>query len=108
MNTKNIALATVLGALLSANAFAAGPQPTAGEGPLFTAEPVMASMVTRAEVQAEATQAAQAALVPHRDASDARTWMNPKSPTAVTRAEAREQTREALASGYHVKTGEQS
>ena len=34
--------------------------------------------------------------------------MNPKSPTAVTRAEAREQTREALASGWHVKTGEQS
>jgi len=99
MQAKNIALATVLAAVLAGNAFAA--QPVSGEGPLFQNE-VVGSTLSRAEVIKQAIATPPAAGVQNAVAYKA------DAPSNVTRAEVRKQTRDAIAAGYQVKSGEMS
>lgn len=100
MQFKTIALAAVLSTTFAGSAFAA--QPESGEGPLFQNEYVTGSAVSRAEVtrQAIATPPAagfHSAVAAQVDVS-----------SQVSRAEVRQQTREAIARGYQVKSGEMS
>lgn len=100
MQTKNIALATVLAATLAGNAFAF--QPASGEGPLFQNETVTASNVSREAVRKEAIANLPAAGVNNAGATVSAT------PSKVTRAEVRADVRNAMAHGYIVKSGERS
>ena len=99
MQAKNIALATVLAAVLAGNAFAA--QPVSGEGPLFQNE-VVASTLSREAVRNEAVAHLPAAGINSAEA------LKTEAPSNVTRAEVRQQTRDAIAAGYQVKSGEMS
>ena len=101
MQAKNIALATVLAAVFAGNAFAA--QPAAGEGPLFLNEPVTVSALTRTEVTRQAV-----ANPPATNAADFRSAKAVTPASNVTRAEVRKQTRDAIAAGYQIKSGEMS
>ncbi|MGB3068257.1 MAG: hypothetical protein WBC18_06905 [Ottowia sp.] len=95
MQAKNIALVTLLAATFAGSAFAA--QPESGEGPLFLNEPVVASTLTRAEVTKQA--------IANPPATNATVFTgNIKS--QYTRAEVRKQTREAIAHGYRVQSGD--
>ena len=100
MQAKNIALATLLTAVFAGNAFAA--QPAAGEGPLFLNEAVAVSNVSRAEVLKQAIATPPAAGI-HTAVA-----VTVDAPSKVTRAEVRKQTRDAIAQGYQVKSGEMS
>lgn len=96
---KTIVAASAAFLMLSGNALAGSLQPAAGEGPFFDAPVVAGSTLQRAEVRADAARhlpvagelSAQAAPVPASD---------------VTRAEVRAATREAIAHGFRVATGE--
>ena len=101
MQAKNIALVTVLAAVFAGNAFAA--QPAAGEGPLFQNEPVTVSTLSRAEVTRQAI-----ANPPATDASNFLSATAAAPASNVTRSEVRQQTRDAIAQGYQVKSGEMS
>lgn len=100
MQTKNIAIATVLATALAGNAFAF--QPVSGEGPLFQSDAVTVSTVSRDAVRQEAvanppasgTNNAVAAVI--------------QAPSQVTRAAVREDIRNAMSHGYAVKSGEMS
>lgn len=93
MNNTLIALAAAL--LMSGTAFAA--QPAAGEGPFFPADSVASSTLQRAAVQADAI--GHAPLAGNLAAQDV------QQPSALSRAEVRAQTREALDLGWKVQTG---
>ncbi|HMN22319.1 MAG TPA: hypothetical protein PKA16_13125 [Ottowia sp.] len=100
--TKFNASIAALGAalLLSGNAFAATVMPASGEGPFFNDQPVVSSSLQRAEVRADATR--------HLPASDE--FSNhaevKQAASAVTRAEVRQDTRDAIAHGFRVASGE--
>ena len=100
MQAKNIALATVLSVVFAGSAFAA--QPVSGEGPLFQEEVVTVSNVSRAEVIKQAIANPPAAGV------NTAVAYQKAAPSNVTRAEVRKQTRDAIAHGYQVKSGEMS
>ncbi|WP_423455773.1 hypothetical protein [Ottowia sp. VDI28] len=100
MQAKNIALAPVLAAVFAGNAFAA--QPVSGEGPLFQNEVAAVSTVSRAEVIKQAIANPPAAGVNTAVAYKA------DAPSNVSRAEVRKQTRDAIAAGYQIKSGEMS
>lgn len=96
-NTTFTALAASL--LLSGTAFAAGVQPAAGEGPFFDANSVATtSTVQRSQVRAAAI--AQTPLAGDLPAPDTQV-----ANSDLTRAQVRAQTREALANGFHVQSG---
>lgn len=100
MQVKNIALASIIAAVFAGNAFAG--QPVSGEGPLFQNELVAVSTVNRADVIKQAIATPPAAGVHTAVAAKA------DVPSDVSRAEVRKQTREAIARGYQVKSGEMS
>ena len=89
------AAATVL---LSGNAFAASLQPAAGEAP-FAETTVLASGVQRSDVRADAARQMPVA-------GEMNTVAVQAAPSAMTRAEVRAATREAIARGFHPATGE--
>jgi len=99
MQAKNIALVTLLAAAFTGNAFAF--QPASGEGPLFLNEPVMTSTLTRAEVTKQAI-----ANPPATDAVNVFAAKAPASTSQYSRAEVRKQTRDAIAQGYRVQSGD--
>ncbi|MCA0324193.1 MAG: hypothetical protein LCH89_01110 [Proteobacteria bacterium] len=102
-SSKNLTLASLLAlAAFSSSAWAAGPMPATGEGPLFLDQPLVAS-ATRAEVRAEARE--------HPPVHGGQPMVvDAKLPSAQSpsRAEVRTQTRQAIAQGFHVATGEMS
>jgi len=99
MNTKHIALSAVLAlTAFSGSAFAFGP--ASGEGPLFLDQPAEVSSLTRAEVRAEAGRVQPLAGNVQEDVAQVN--------SRFTRAEVRQQTREAAAQGIHPASGEQS
>lgn len=100
MQTKNIAIATVLATALAGNAFAF--QPASGEGPLFLNDTVTISTVSRDAVRKEA-----AANPPAAGVNNAVAAVN-AAPSQVTRAAVREDVRNAMSHGYVVKSGEMS
>ncbi len=100
MQTRNIAIASVLAAALAGNAFAF--QPASGEGPLFQNDTVAASTVSREAVRQEAAANPPAAGVNNAVASAGQTSVE------LTRAEVRQDVRNAMAKGYAVKSGEMS
>lgn len=85
--------------MLASNAFAAAPQPAAGEGPFFDGPAAAASTVDRAEVRADAARHLPAAgeLSAHAEATAA---------SSTTRAQVRAATRKAIAHGFRVASGE--
>ena len=84
--------------LLSGTAFAA---PAAGEGPFFNDAPVAASTVQRQDVRM--------AVAGHMPASgELSAQAAPVQTSDVTRAEVRAETRQAIAHGFVVKSGELS
>ena len=85
--------------LLSGTAFAGAVQPAAGEAPLFNAPAQAASSVQRQDVQADAAR--HLPLAGEMNAQAA-----PAAPSTLTRAEVRQATRDAIAKGYRVATGE--
>jgi len=85
---------------LSGAAFAATTQPAAGEAPYADAAAVAASTLTRAGVRAEA--------LAHRPLSGMLNASVAQTPSTLTRAQVREATAKAIASGFHVQSGEQS
>ena len=95
-NASIAALAATV--LLSGNAFAASLQPAAGEGPFFDT-PVLASSLQRQDVRADAARQMPAA-------GELSAHAVPAAATDMTRAEVRAATREALARGFHIATGE--
>ena len=100
MTKFNASIAAAAAALLlSGNAFAASLQPAAGEGPFFNEQPTVSSSLQRADVRADASGHMPAAgeLNAQADAVQG---------SAVTRAEVRQQTREAIAHGFRLATGE--
>ncbi|WP_028605719.1 hypothetical protein [Ottowia thiooxydans] len=105
MQIKNIAIATLLTAVFAGNAFAA--QPASGEGPLFLNEGVSTSTLTREAVRQEAI-----ANPPATDGYTAVAYTGvarkAAPASALTRSEVRENTREAIAHGFRVKSGEMS
>ena len=103
MQAKKIALATLMSVAFAGSAFAA--QPAAGEGPLFLEDAVAQSTVSRAEVMKQAIANPPSADAPNVFAAKA----NISAPEAkYTRADVRKQTREAIAGGFMVKSGEMS
>ena len=100
MQTKNIAIATVLASALAGNAFAF--QPATGEGPFFLDEAVSASTVSR-----EAVRQAAIANPPAAGVNSA-VAVADQATSQVTRAQVREDVRNAMAHGYVVKSGEMS
>ena len=92
--------------LLTGNAFA--QMPAAGEGPLFLNEAHAVSPVSREAVRAEAAQKAHAALVPTRHASDNVSTMSLRSNPAQSRAEVRQETRDAFTAGFRPAVGERA
>ncbi|WP_028601783.1 hypothetical protein [Ottowia thiooxydans] len=98
MQVKNIALASLFAVVLSGNAFAA--QPASGEGPLFLNEAAGVSTLTREAVRQQAI-----ATPPATDAYNAFA-VDTSVHGDVTRAEVRETTRDAIAHGFQVKSGE--
>ena len=103
MTKFNASIAAVSAALLlSGQAFAGSLQPAAGEAPFADTAPVLASNVQRAEVRADAARQLPAAGEMSAQAEPAE-----QPTTAVaSRAQVRAETREALANGYHIATGE--
>ena len=101
MQVKNIALAAVLAAVFAGNAMAV--QPAAGEGPLFQNEAVTASSVSRAEVVKEAI-----ANPPSADTGNVFAQKAAPAKSDTARTTVRSQTRDAIAHGYQVKSGEKS
>ncbi|MBH1963321.1 MAG: hypothetical protein I8H77_03235 [Comamonadaceae bacterium] len=101
MQVKNIALATLLTAVFAGNALAA--QPASGEGPLFLNEGVSTSTLSRDSVRQEAIANPPAAGAYTAVAARAAT-----SSSQFSRAQVRENTREAIAGGFRVKSGEMS
>lgn len=99
MQAKNFALAAVLTAVFAGNAFAF--EPASGEGPLFPSEPVAASTVSRAEVIKQAI-----ATPPASGVGEIVNAKPEASTSQYTRAEVRQQTRDAIANGYRVRSGE--
>ncbi|WP_028604378.1 hypothetical protein [Ottowia thiooxydans] len=99
MKTKNIALATLLATAFAGNAFAF---PVSGEGPLFQTEAVAASTTSREVVRQDAVAHFPAAGVQNAVAA------NRAAPSQVTRAQVRQETREAVAHGNFAKSGEMS
>ena len=84
--------------LLSGTAFAA---PVAGEGPFFNDAPIAASTLQRQDVRM--------AVAGHLPASgEMSAQAAPQQASGVTRAEVRQDTREAIAHGFVVKSGELS
>ena len=91
-------IATAAALLLSGTAFAA---PAAGEGPLFNDAPIVASTLQRQDVRM--------AVAGHLPASgEMSAQAAPQQASGVTRAEVRQDTREAIAHGFVVKSGELS
>ena len=85
--------------LLSGTAFAASP--AAGEGPFFNDAPIAASTLQRQDVRM--------AVAGHLPASgEMSAQAAPQQASDVTRAEVRQDTREAIAHGFVVKSGELS
>lgn len=101
MQAKKIALVSLMAAAFAGNAFAF--QPESGEGPLFLNEPVTASALTRAEVTKQAI-----ATPPSADVPNVFTAKAPAAKSQYTRAEVRKQTRDAMAQGFRVLSGEMS
>ncbi len=99
MQIKNIALASVLAAAFAGNAFAI--QPAAGEAPFFQNETVTSN------VSRDAVRQAAIANPPAAGANNAVSVADQASST-LTRAEVREDVRNAMAHGYTVKSGERS
>ena len=100
MTKFNASIAAAAAAvLLSGNAFAASLQPAAGEGPFFNETALAASSVQRQDVRADAVRHLPAAGELSAQAA-------PAAPTAMSRAEVRAATREAIARGYRVAVGE--
>ena len=107
MTKFTTAIATAATALLlTGNAFA--QMPAAGEGPLFLNEAHAVSPVSREAVRAEAAQKAHAALVPTRHASDNVSTMSLRSNPAQSRAEVRQETRDAFTAGFRPAAGERA
>lgn len=94
----NIVLATAV-LMMSGQAFAAALQPAAGEAP-FANQPVLtASTLQRAAVQADAARQLPAA-------GEMSARGAPMQAGGVTRAQVRAATREAIAHGFRVASGE--
>ena len=98
MQLKKIALAALLGASFASTSYAI--QPEAGEGPLFQNEIATGSAVERAEVAQQAISSPPAVNTGKE--------FNFGGKSALSRNEVREQTREALAHGFRIKSGEMS
>ena len=100
MTKFNASIAAVSAALLlSGNAFAGAVQPAAGEAPYADTPVVLASSVQRQDVRADAARQLPAAGELSAQAA-------PAAPTAMSRAEVRAATRDAIARGYRVAAGE--
>ena len=89
---------TAAALLFAGNAFA--QMPAAGEGPFFNEQPVSTSSLQRAEVRADAARHLPATGEFANQAEVQRT------DSAVTRAEVRQQTREAIAHGFRPAAGD--
>ena len=85
--------------LLSGNAFAASLHPAAGEGPFFNEQPTVSSSLQRADVRADASGHMPAA-------GELNAQADAVKGSAVTRAEVRQQTREAIAHGFRPAAGD--
>ena len=97
-----ILASTAAAVLLTGNAFAAGP--LAGEGPqfsLFDAAPMAGRAVQRTQVQMDAAR--QPPVSGERSA-----WAMSGQPSGKSRAEVAQTTREAIARGFVIKSGDKS
>ena len=102
MNTKQIALSGLLAlAAFSGSAFAGDAMPVSGAGPLFQDQPVVASSLTRAQVQQ------QAILTPPASGAQSVVVQVPGNST-LSRAQVQNDVRQAMARGYRVPSGAQS
>ncbi|TAN09497.1 MAG: hypothetical protein EPN34_13725 [Burkholderiaceae bacterium] len=102
MTPRHIALGSLLSLVaFTGSAFAAGSMPAAGETPFFN-DVVVASTVTRADVRAEAARQLPAA------GEQASVVAQPAAVSTKSRAEVRAETRNALASGFHIAAGQNS
>ena len=100
MTKFNASIAAVAATLLlSGQAFAGSLQPAAGEAPFAEAPVVLASSVQRQDVRADAARQLPAAGELSAQAA-------PVAPSDVTRADVRLATRDAIAHGYRVASGE--
>lgn len=94
MQTKHIALATLLVTTFAGNAFAF---PASGEAPLFQNEPTGISTLSRQAVHQEAIAS------PPAVSSDFGKSGDPHS--SLSRSEVRQETLDAISHGYRVKSG---
>lgn len=95
----NVSIASVAAALLlSGPAFAASLQPAAGEGPFFN------DVTVRSNVQRQDVRADAARHMPAAGEMSAQAKARPAS--ATTRAAVRASTRDAIAHGFRVASGE--
>lgn len=100
MTRFNTILATTTAFLLLAGNAAAAPlQPAAGEGPFFDQPVQAASTLQRAEVRADAARQLPAA-------GELSAQATPLQASSATRAEVRAATRDAMAHGFRVASGE--
>ncbi|MEZ5607634.1 MAG: hypothetical protein R3E52_11015 [Burkholderiaceae bacterium] len=99
MKKLNASIAVAAALLLSGTAFAGTFQPASGEAP-FADQPVAASStLQRQDVRADAARHMPAA-------GEMNAQAEPERASTVTRAEVREATRQAIASGFRPATGE--
>ena len=100
MTKFNASIAAVSAALLlSGNAFAGAVQPAAGEAPYADTPVVLASSVQRQDVRADAARQMPAT-------GELSAQATPLAPSDATRADVRMATRDAIAHGYRVASGE--
>lgn len=99
MQTKHIALATLLATAFAGSAFAF---PASGEGPLFQNDDAAATMVSRQAVRQDAISSPPVAGF----SSDF--GMTGDMHGSLSRAQVRQETRDAITHGYLVKSGEMS
>ncbi len=99
MSKFNASILSAAALLLSGAAFAGAVQPAAGEAPLFNAPAQVASSVQRSDVRLQAARQLPAAGEQSAQGTDV-------AASEMSRADVRQATREAIAHGHRVATGE--
>jgi len=94
MQNKHIAFATLLATAFAGNAFAF---PASGEAPLFQNEPMSTSTLSRQAVRQEAIASPPTVSSDFGKSGD--------SHSSLSRSEVRQETLDAIAHGYRVKSG---
>ena len=101
MTTFTSVIAIAAAALLSGSAFATSLQPADGETPLFSNTEAVTSTLQRQSVEADTGQHMPAAGEMNAKADQA-------PANALTRAQVRETTQQAIAHGFHIGVGDHS